>query len=113
MRKLFATALVAVAVLAVPATASAAKVCKDVYKDGKEVTLTAWGSTSCPFALETYRAARRKAVPRRLRVYSPVTHRWYRMRRTSFEWTSDYLSFVYQGHGSGRSTLNVQAQIRG
>lgn len=117
MKRLIPAALVAATILAVPATANAATTCKSVRKEGAHVTLTAWGATSCALALETYRAARRgynrrDVFPSSMLVRSPATGKRYRMRLENTDETDDYLSFVYVGRGVGRSTLNVQAQIR-
>lgn len=64
--------------------------------------LVAMGRTSCPFA----KAVARKFVrdlpatpPRTLRVWSPVTHRTYTVRRDSYEHRAGYLTVVYVGRG--------------
>jgi hypothetical protein len=114
IKTLAVLAATAAAVLAAPSLASAATTCKSQTVEGVHVELTVWGSTSCGLGLETARAiVRRGYAPTSLSVRSPVTGQRYRLRRDNVDNNfSDYYSAVYTGRGKGRSTINVQLQVR-
>lgn len=94
-------------------TADAAQTCKTLPVKGATVELTVWGSTSCAMGRETARQAVDRSWPRAMRVKSPATGKRYLLHRVSYEHRRGYFSAVYSGHGAGRSTINVQVQVRG
>lgn len=114
MRRLILAALVAVIVLAVPATASASvKSCGTRGFDFGRVTVKVAGATSCPFGWKAYRAFRRKTLrtgryPQWLRVRSPITHRRYRIARIEQSVSNERARWRYTGVGTNDSTLDVR-----
>jgi hypothetical protein len=100
IKRIVAAGGVLLAAFAAPAAAQAStgKTCRTGY-----VTAYAVGGThtSCPFVRATARKAMRYGYPTRLRVYSPVTHKSYRLYRTEFENGYGYTWARYEGHGSG------------
>jgi hypothetical protein len=100
IKRIVAAGGVLLAAFAAPAAAQAStgKTCQTGY-----VTAYVLGGThtSCPFARATARKASRFGYPTRLRVYSPVTHKWYRLYRTEFDSYYSWGWATYEGHGSG------------
>jgi hypothetical protein len=113
MRKLVLAALVAAAVLAVPATANASRTCGTRGFDFGRVTVRVAGATSCPFGWSSYRAFRRARLrtghyPQWLRVKSPVTHKRYRLARIDWKVNVQHAYWRYTGVGAHGSTLDVR-----
>src|SRR4051812_25007372 len=114
MPKIILAALVAAAVLMMPASASAAvKSCGTRGFDFGRVTVKTAGATSCPFGWNAYRAFRKATInngryPQSFRVKSPVTGGTYRLARVSQKINGKKADWRYTGVGDHSSTLDVR-----
>lgn len=120
MRTIIVTIAAALALVgsAAPAQARPSGVCKHAtdHSSGIEAELSYEGYVSCAFARRwASRVLNYDHPPRRLRVYSPTTHKHYALRRTYYvvhvgRDGTTHVMYGYAGHGTGgRFDLDLEA----
>lgn len=102
-----------VGALLIADTASADRQCVHGVLEGVDITMNVSGTTSCALGKAVARQAIARDYPRIIRAKSPVTHKWYTLRRLWIDDEDyDYFSVYYRGHGKGSTSINVQITAR-